>query len=263
MDLELTGKVAIITGGSDGIGKATALSLAGEGARVAICARSPEPLVKAADDIHRSTGAQVIPIPADVRDRSQVEAMVKRVVEELGRVDILVNNAGTSHAYGFLDADDDVWEEDLRLKVFGAIYFARAVIPCMKLAGGGAIVNVTTPGGKASPGGSLPTSASRAAGISITKALSKEFAAEGIRVNTVCVGNIKSGQQRRRWEGRVEANPDLTLEQHYSEVGESIPLRRIGEAREVGDVIAFLASDRASYITGSSVNVDGGVSPVV
>jgi NAD(P)-dependent dehydrogenase (short-subunit alcohol dehydrogenase family) len=189
--------------------------------------------------------------------------MVKRVVEKLGGVDILVNNAGASHAYGFLDADDDVWEEDLHLKVFGAIYFARAVIPYMKLAGGGAIVNVTTPGGKASPSGSLPTSASRAAGISITKALSKEFASEGIRVNTVCVGNIKSGQQRRRWEGRVEADPGLTLEQHYSEVGESIPLGRIGESREAGDVIAFLASDRASYVTGSSVNVDGGVSPVV
>jgi NAD(P)-dependent dehydrogenase (short-subunit alcohol dehydrogenase family) len=153
--------------------------------------------------------------------------------------------------------------EDLQIKVYGAIFCMRHALPHMRKAGGGAVVNTTTPGGKASPGGSQPTSLSRAAGISLTKAWSKEFASENIRVNTVCVGVLKSRQHRRRWEAAHAKDPSYTLEDHWKQVGKNVPMGRIGEAHEAGDVIAFLCSERASYITGSAVNVDGGTSPVV
>ena len=133
----------------------------------------------------------------------------------------------------------------------------------MRKSGAGAVVNITTPGGKASGAGTQPTSLSRAAGISLTKAWSKEFAAENIRVNTVCVGVLKSGQHRRRWEAAHEKDPSYTLEDHWKMVGRDVPMGRVGEAREAGEVIAFLCSERASYVTGASVNVDGGTSPVV
>ena len=264
MDLGLKGKVAIITGGSDGIGKAAALSMAKEGAKVAICARTASKLEEAAADIRaQAKSGDVVAIPTDVRDEAQVKRMVDGVVKKWGRVDVLVNNAGTSSAKKFDELTDEVFSEDFQLKVYGAIYCIRAVLPHMKKAKGGAIVNITTPGGKASAPASNPTSMARAAGISMTKSLSKEFAADNIRVNTVCIGLIKSGQHRTRWDARHRQDPSYTLDKHWAELGKTVPLGRVGEAEEAGDVIAFLASDRAAYVSGASVNIDGGVSPVV
>ncbi len=263
MDLELKDKVAIVTGGSFGIGKAAAASLSAEGAKVAIAARNQDDLQAAAKEIESSTGNPVIAVAADVRDEAQVRSMVQRVAEEWGAVHILVNNAGTSAAHSFQNLTDEIFTEDFRLKVYGAIYCTRAVLPWLKKAGGGSIVNITTPGGKASGPGTNPTSMARAAGISMTKSLSKEFAEFNVRVNTVCIGTIKSRQNERAWE-RLHANdPSYTLDDHWEKRGSEIPMGRVGEAREAGDVICFLASDRASYVTGTSVNVDGGISPVV
>ena len=263
MDLGLTDRVAIVTGGSDGIGKATAISLAREGARVAICARGVEKLEAAAKEIRESTGGDVLPVPCDVTDEGQVAAMVARVVEQWGGVDILVNNAGTSAAQRFEDVSDETWDIDLGIKVHGAIYCARAVLPHMKAAGGGRVINVTTPGGKAPGGSSLPTSLSRAAGLALTKALSRDYAADNILVNTVCIGLIKSGQHERRYELAQERDPSMQLDDWYARMGERVPLGRVGEAHEAGDVICFLASQRASYLTGTAVNIDGGTSPVL
>ncbi len=264
MELGLKGKVAIITGGSDGIGKAAALSMAKEGARVAIAARTASKLEEAASDIRaQAKGGDVMAVPTDVRDEAQVKRLVDEVVKRWGRVDILVNNAGTSSAQKFESLTNEVFSEDFQLKVYGAIYCIRAVLPHLKKAKGGSIINVTTPGGKASAPGSNPTSMARAAGISMTKSLSKEFAADNIRVNTVCIGLIKSGQHRTRWEARNKQDPSYTLDRHWTELGKTVPLGRVGEAAEAGDVIAFLASDRAAYVSGASVNIDGGVSPVV
>ena len=145
----------------------------------------------------------------------------------------------------------------------GAIHCIRAAVPHMKAQGSGRIINITTPGGKAPGARSVPTSVTRAAGIALTKALSKEYAPHNILVNTVSVGLLKSGQHKRRWERAHADNPNLTLDAFYVEMGKNVPLGRVGEASEVGDVIAFLASERASYITGASLNVDGGTSPVV
>jgi Dehydrogenases with different specificities (related to short-chain alcohol dehydrogenases) len=257
MDLGLKGKVAVVTGGTEGIGKATALKLAQEGASVAICARRQEMLDRVADDIGR-TGAQVLAVAADMSKSADIERFMKAVIERYGRIDILVNNAGTSARGKFLEVDDATWSSDLELKVFGAIRCSRLAIPHMQKQGGGRIVNITISSAKQPGAQSMPTSISRAAGLAITKALSKEFAADNILVNTVCIGKIKSGQHERRFtrEGR-------SAEQYYGEMSKDIPMKRVGEAEEVANVIAFLASDAASYVTGSSINLDGGISGVL
>ncbi len=263
MDLGLEGKIAIITGASDGIGLAAALSLAGEGARVAIVARDRGRLDAAAEQIKAAGSGEVLALSADVRDKDAVQAAVDTVVAEWGTVHILVNNAGTSSANRVDEMTIEMLDIDFGIKVYGAIHCSQAVLPHMKKNGYGRIINTTTPGGKASGGGSQPTSLSRAAGISLTKAMSKDFAADNILVNTVCVGLIKSGQHRTRWEAMAKEDPSFTLDMFYERAGGNIPMGRVGEAREVGDTICYLASERASYITGTAINIDGGTSPVV
>ena len=263
MDLILKNKVALVTGGSDGIGKAAATSLAAEGAKVVICARRPDILEKTADAIRGATGGEVMAVPADVTNPDHLKSLFDNIIATHGRIDILVNNAGTSAAGYFQYVTDETWQADLDLKLFGAIRCCRIAIPHMKAQGGGRIINITTPSGKTPGPSSVPTSVSRAAGIALTKALSKDYAPDNILVNTVCIGLIKSGQHERRWQQQHAQNPDLTLDQWYGEMGKSVPMGRVGEAQEAGDLIAFLASDRASYITGTSINIDGGTSTVV
>jgi NAD(P)-dependent dehydrogenase (short-subunit alcohol dehydrogenase family) len=253
MELGLNGKVALVTGGSEGIGKATAQRLAREGAQVAICARREDVLARAAAEL----GGEVLAVPADVTSASDVSRLVDQVIARFGRLDILVNNAGTAAASPFEDLPDEAWETDFDLKLYGAVRTIRAALPHLKREGG-RIINITTPAGKHPPARSLPTSVSRAAGIALTKALSKELAEHRILVNTVCVGLIKSAQQVRFAEKR-----GLTPEQHYESLGKGVPLKRVGEAEEVANVIAFLASDAASYVTGTSINVDGGSSSAI
>jgi NAD(P)-dependent dehydrogenase (short-subunit alcohol dehydrogenase family) len=263
MDLGLNNKVAIVTGGSDGIGKAAATTMAAEGAKVAIVGRTQEKLDKAVAEIQSESNGTVIGVAADVSVESDVQSMVEKVVSEFGGVDILVNNAGTSSATTLEQMTDEQLKVDFGIKVYGAIYCARAALPHLKKSGKGAIINTTTPGGKASGPGSQPTSLSRASGISLTKSWAGELAQHNIRVNTVCVGVLKSGQHRTRWEAANAQDPNYSLEDHWAVVGKNVPLGRIGEAKEAGDVIAFLASERASYVTGTAVNVDGGTAPVV
>jgi len=248
---ELNGQVAIVTGGSEGIGKATALRLAQSGARVAIAARRADVLEKAARDI-REAGGTVLPIVADVTQPADVERLVRTTVAEFGRLDILVNNAGTGRANAFEAVDDATWDADLDVKLYAAIRTTRAALPHLKQRGG-RIINVTTPAGKHPGAKSLPTSVSRAAGIALTKALSKDLAEHHILVNTVCVGLIKSAQHER-----TAQKLGVELERHYTDIGKSVPLGRVGEAEEVANVIVFLASPAASYVTGTSINVDGG-----
>ena len=263
MDLGLNGKNAIITGGSDGIGLSAAISLSREGANVAILARTQEKLDNAVKEIEKDAKGKVMAISTDVRDEASVNKSINQVRNEFGKIDILVNNAGTSSASSLEEMTNEQLTEDLNLKVYGAIYCARAVIEDMKSTGSGSIVNITTPGGKATAGGSQPTSLSRAAGISLTKAWSKEYASQNIRVNTVCVGLLKSGQHRTKVENIQKEKPDYTLEDHWDMMGKNVPMGRVGEAIEVGNVICFLSSSMASYVTGTAVNVDGGTSPVV
>ena len=262
MDLGLTGKVAIVTGASDGIGKAAAARFAAEGASVAILARTMSDLEAVAAEISGATGSTVIPVSADVSDEGAVKSAVDTVAEELGGIDILVNNAGQGASHRFEDMSNELVDFDFSVKVKGAIFMTRHTLPYLKRSECGAICNTTTAGGKAAPGGAQPTSLSRAAGISLTKAWSKEFGEYGIRVNTVCVGFLKSRQNRRHWEAASAKDPSYSLEDHWASIGPGIPLGRIGEAEEAGDVIVFLCSPAASYVSGTAVNVDGGAAPV-
>ena len=256
LELGLDGKVAIVTGGSEGLGRACAERLAREGVRVAICARRKDVLETAAAAIRSATGQDVLAMPADVTRADDVQAFVDAVVARFGGVDILVNNAGTSAANPFLDIDDRAWQFDIDLKLMAAVRFCRLVVPIMKKRGGGRIINVTNLGGKAPAAKGLPTSVTRAAGINLTKSLSKEYAPDKILVNTICIGLIKSMQ----WQRRVK---DGDMDKYYREVAARVPLGRVGEAHEFGDLVAFLVSERAGFITGTAINLDGGASAVV
>jgi 3-oxoacyl-[acyl-carrier protein] reductase len=265
MDLGLAKKVAIITGGSEGIGKAAAHRMAEEGAQVVIVARRPDVLKAAAEEIKAATKGVVLPVQGDVAEPATIDQVVHTTLDNFGRIDILVNNAGVSMAKHFEAVSDEDWESDFSLKVWGAVRFIRAVIPEMRKVGGGRIINVTNLGGRTPGPSSMPTSISRAAGIAITKGLSKDLAKDNILVNTVCIGLIKSGQHERRHARLKQTNPNLTLDEVYAESvkNRGVPLGRVGEAHEAGDVIAFLASERASYLTGVAINIDGGTSAVV
>ncbi len=261
MDLGLGGKVALITGGSYGIGKGIALRLAEEGASVAIGARRDDVLQETAREIAGKTGSQVLPAVADVSTAAGCEALVRSTLERFGRIDILVNNAGSSAAFYFEDTTDEVWQEDLDLKLMAAVRLCRLCIPEMRKVGGGRIINMAMIRAKQPGAKSVPTSVTRAANVAFTKALSKDYAADNILVNAVLVGVIRSGQ----WERRYEKQKDkyASLEDFYRESSKEIPLKRYGYAEEVGDLVAFLASGRAGYITGDAINIDGGTSAVV
>lgn len=255
MELGLTGKVAIITGGSKGIGYYTALQLAQEGASVVLCARGEKQLEVAAAAIKEKTGAQVLIVPADITKEKECQKVVTKAVEHFRRLDILVNNAGTASANPFEQVSSELWQSDLDLKLFGAVNCAKSAIPHMKAAGGGSIINVTAVLAKTPPASSLPTTVSRAAGLALTKAMSKDLGKYNIRVNAVCIGLIRSDQIEKRWKND---EPNLTWEEYSQKVGETIPLGRIGDTEEAANVITFLASNASSYVTGTSINIDGG-----
>jgi len=256
LDLGLTDRIALITGGSDGLGRATAHRLAAEGCKVAICARRADHLEAAAAAIRDDTGGEVLAHAADVADAAAIEGLVDATVERFGGIDILVNNAGASAAAALEDLDDDAWQTDFNLKLMAAVRLCRRVVPILRQRGGGSIVNATIVGGKAPAANTLPTSVSRAAGINLTKSLANTYAIDNIRINTICIGLIKSAQ----WERRAGDTP---MEEFYTEMGQGIPLGRLGEAEDYADLVAFLVSDRATYITGTAVNLDGGMCAVV
>lgn len=258
LELGLEGKVAIVTGASEGLGRATAEKLARCGAKVGMAARRPDVLDAAAQAIQKATGGEILALPTDVTKADQVEKFVGAVISRWGGVDVLLNNAGTSSAAGFEGVDEAAWQYDWDSKVMGAIRFCRLVIPSMRARGGGAIVNVTTVGGKAPNPKSLPTSVTRAAGINLTKSLAHEYAADQIRVNTICLGVVKSAQWTRRFKGG-------DLDAFYADMAKTrrVPLGRLGEAEEFADLVAFLVSARARFITGASINFDGGASAAV
>ena len=183
--------------------------------------------------------------------------MVSTAVETCGPVDILVNNAGRTTARPFEQTTEEKWQEDCDLKFWAAVRTVGLVVPHMKTLGRGAIVNITHPGGKTSGPASVPTSVSRAAGIAFTKALSRDLAAHRIRVDTICLTNIKSPQGERAWR---TSGGTLSYGEWCPERSQAISLGRLGEACEVADLVAFLTSERAAFITGTAINIDGGES---
>ncbi len=257
MELGLKGKVVAVTGGSEGIGRATVQRFVAEGSKVAFCARRKEPLEQFAAEL-RKAGGDVMCMTADASKAGELEAFIEATVKHFGRIDVVVNNAGGTGQAAFASVLDDAWQNDINIKVFGQIRTARAAIPHMKKQGGGRIINLNMVGAKQPGAAMFPTTVSRAAGLALTKGLSKEVAADNILVNAVAVGKIKSAGQEKG-----AARNKITVEEHYARNSKSIPMGRMGEAEEVANTIAFLASDAASYITGTCIHVDGGVSGVL
>jgi 3-oxoacyl-[acyl-carrier protein] reductase len=257
MNLELQNKVALVTGGSQGIGKASAMRLALEGARVVIAARGAAALERVAGEI-RTAGGTVAAVQADVSRAEDCARLVAETSAIFGALDILVNNAGTSAAGEFESVTDELWQADFDLKLFAAIRLARLAVPHMKKKRWGRIVNITNTGAKQPRARSMPTTVTRAAGLAFTKALSKEYAAHNILVNTVCIGTIRAAQHEER-----ALRAGVPVEQWYADRAKEIPLGRVGLAEEAANVIAFLASGAASYVSGTSINIDGGASAVL
>lgn len=254
MELGLNSKVAVITGGTKGIGLYTARQLLLEGTRVAICGRSEASLQEANAFLKEQTGAEALAVVADVTKKEQCEHFIAKTVEAYGQIDILVNNAGSTAAFSFEDVDAELWQKDLDIKLFAAIHCSKAALPYLK-ENGGAIVNVTAVIAKTPGANTLPTTVSRSAGMTLTKTMSKDLGKYNIRVNTVCIGLVRSGQIEGMWK---KAMPNHTWEEYSAKVGENIPLGRIGRTEEAANVITFLVSEAASYVTGTSVNIDGG-----
>ena len=257
MELGLKGKVAIVTGGSKGIGKAIAEEMAAEGARLVICARDKDMLEMAAAEIHEKTEAEVFPVAADLSGLEGVRALVAETVNRFGRVDILVNNAGSIRAGSILNKPDEEWAEDWSLKVFGYLRLAREVIPLMKEQGGGRIVNIIGTAGQQPTAEYIAGGGGNAALMNMTKALAFEGAPHNILVNAVSPGPIRT----ERWVGivrTVASEQGRTPEEMEARLVRSYPLKRPGEPGEVAAIAAFLASERASYINGTVIPVDGG-----
>jgi 3-oxoacyl-[acyl-carrier protein] reductase len=256
MDLGLEGRRAIVTGGSKGIGKAIAYELAGEGAHVAICARGEDALRATADELREKTGRKVFALPADVTDRSSVQGFVEGAASEFGGLDILVNNAGSPLPGTFEQVEEERWKADLDVKLFAAMHCVRAALRHLKASDQARIVNINSIVGRQSAPEYIANSTDRAACIAFNKVLSDNLAQYGILVNSVNPGNVKS----EAWGSSLEYfAPDKELEQYYQQVAADTPLRRVAEAQEIAAVVAFLAGKRASYITGASIDVDGGL----
>jgi 3-oxoacyl-[acyl-carrier protein] reductase len=252
MDLGLTDKVAIVTGSSRGLGLASARALAAEGCRLCLCGRTQAPLEVAVREVGEIAGdpERVMGVCADVSHQDGLESVVHGAVKLFGGIDVLVNNVGAGGGGGLLDTTDDQWQEALEQTLFPAVRASRLALPYMRQRGGGAIVIIASIFGREA-GGRMTYNAVKAAEISLSKSLAQELAPENIRVNTVSPGSISfvGGS----WWKRQQANPEEMAEF----VRREIPFGRFGRAEEVGDVVAFLASSRASWISGASIVVDG------
>ncbi|WP_119418673.1 SDR family NAD(P)-dependent oxidoreductase [Desertibaculum subflavum] len=260
MECRMDGRVALITGASTGLGKAMAETFARSGASVALVARRADPLNQVAEAI-KAVGGKARAYPCDVTRADQVSATYAAAVKELGKVDILVNNAGQSAAMPFEQVTDQMWEEDIALKLYAAVRFTRAAFPDMKSRRWGRVINVLATAAKAPGASSTPTSVSRAAGMALMKALSNEGAAHNVLVNALLVGLIESDQWVRR---HSKTGNNQTYEQWLDAFAKDrrIPIGRMGQAQEFANMACFLCSDAGSYITGTAINVDGGLSPV-
>jgi NAD(P)-dependent dehydrogenase (short-subunit alcohol dehydrogenase family) len=258
MQIDLTGRTALVTGASRGLGAAMAQEFARSGANLVMLARTEDVLRSAAENVDSQGAGGVLAVPCDVTDAAAVGAALEAAAQRFGGIDILVNNAGSGVRMPFQHLTPDVLTRDLDLKVFAAVRLAQGVLPRMKEQRWGRIINVVSINAKSPEAASTPTTLSRAAGIALTKSMSREYGRWNVLVNALCVGKIKSGQ----WERRHKASgSNLSYEEFLEPIAKTIPLGRMGEAEEFARVACFLASDAASYVTGTAINVDGGLSP--
>ena len=258
MDLGLRGKVAIITGSSDGIGFATARGLAHEGTRVVLCARREALLTQARDAIAKETGAEVFALTCDVQRLDDVKRLVDATMQRFSAIDILVNNAGSVPAIKFTDVSDVQWYEMLERKLLGYLRMTREVVPHMQKAGWGRIVNVAGTAGWEPSSTGMAVGINNAAVMNWTKSMSLQYGADGILVTTVAPGSIDTPRQVYNRQREAEVTGKSVEELRAARV-KDIPLHRLGRPDEVANLIVFLASECSSYMTGTCVTVDGGV----
>jgi len=249
MEISLKGKVAIITGASRGIGKAIAIEMAKSGADVVLASRKIADLEKVADEI-KATGRKAVPVAAHIGRMEDINALVTRAKEEFNKIDILVNDAATNPTMdSAIDASDRAWDSIMNLNLKGLFFLSQAVARVMREHGGGVIINVSSVAGVTPD--ILPIYSISKAGVNMaTKVMAQQWAPFGIRANTLSPGQIKTGFSEALW-----GNPDI-----YKVIMDRTPLKRIGVPEEIAQAAVFLASDKASFITGQNLLVDGGVS---
>jgi NAD(P)-dependent dehydrogenase (short-subunit alcohol dehydrogenase family) len=258
MEISLAGRSAVVTGGSKGVGLAVATRFAASGADVAIMARGRASLDQAVTTIGATARGRVAAVQGDVAVVADLQRLHDETMAAFGKIDILVNNAGTSRTAPFEQVTDEIWREDFDQKLFAAVRLTRLVWPQMKERRWGRIINVLNVGAKAPRPASAPTSVTRAAGMALTKVLAGEGGPFNVLVNAMLIGLIEADQHVR-----TAARLGIELKDYMSQRSREIPLGRPGRAEEFANLACFLVSDAGSYITGTAINVDGGLSRVV
>jgi len=257
METGLRGKIALVCAASHGLGKACAMGLAAEGVKVAMCARHMDTLEAAAAEVAAATGSEVFAVEADLSRRADIERLVQQTVDHFGGLDILVTNTGGPKAGLFMSLTDSDWRDALDLVLMSVVTLCREAVPHMKRRGGGRIINVTSISARQPIAGLVLSNVLRPAISGLSKTLSNELARDGILVNCVAPGYTRTARVVELAEvtARREGIPVEAVEQRTVQ---NIPLGRMAEPSEFADYVVFLASDRASYITGTSTTVDGG-----
>lgn len=259
MNLGLQDKVAIVLAASKGLGRASAEALAAEGARVVIGSRNSEQLAQTARDIHEKTGSAVLAVPTDVTKPDDLEAIVEATVREFGRIDILVNNAGGPPPGTFEQFGDAQWEAAFQLNLLSNVRMVRLVLPHMRQLQKGRIINIVSTSVKVPIDGLLLSNAIRTGVVGLAKTLSIELAPANITVNNVCPGRILTDRIRQTTRLSEKVQQGMSEEDVLREAARDIPLGRIGKPEELAALVAFLASEQAGYITGTTIQVDGGL----
>jgi len=257
MDLGLKDRVAIVAASSLGLGKACALELAREGAKVVICARDPALLTAAADEIRSATGADLLPIVTDLTDAAQIRHLADVALSRYSRIDVLVTNNGGPAAGYFEDLGDEAWLAAHQLTLMSAVRLIRAVLPAMRAQGWGRIINITSVSVRQPIDNLLFSNVYRPGVVGLAKTLSAQLAAEGITINNVAPGYTRTERVVELFQARATKH-GTTVEHELKATSSAIPMQRMGKPEELGALVAFLASERASYITGTTIQMDGG-----